>query len=67
MELGSYQESVPVEYADGGTMDWADETSMPLYNFPSKGEAFAEKLSSYSGQWTGAKSSSLSSKHIHNP
>lgn len=26
MELGSYQESVPVEYADGGTVDWADET-----------------------------------------
>lgn len=42
MELGSYQESVPVEYADGGTVDWADETSMPLYNFPSQGEAFAE-------------------------
>lgn len=27
MELGSYQESVPVEYADGGTVDWADETT----------------------------------------
>jgi hypothetical protein len=38
MELDAYQEGVPVEYAEGGTMaadvvGWADETSMPPLQF----------------------------------
>jgi hypothetical protein len=72
MELDAYQEGMPVEYTEGGTMvlnvvECADEASKSPLQFAIPDEVSADQPPSYSGHWIFTRSSFLPASHISDP
>lgn len=72
MELDAYQDGMPVDYTEGGTMalngvEWVDEASKLPLQIVIPDEVFAEQPPSYSGPWNFTRSSFLPASHIPGP